>query len=806
MRIQLLEANKGNEMNPPRLPPFLSVISLALLGAWAWFRWHGVDITGFLGTGALPPGSLDWTWPSLASTYASHLLHILFAIFILLLCLIPGQAVMESAAGRNKQPVIGTATGIIAGFGLLSLAYLALGLSGLFYPPLLLVIPLAVAALFRGRVAPSLRALAGLCKVLHPSAFLVLLPAFIIMLAPETDGDSVRFHLPLGQAFLAAHRATALPDNIVSWYTHAHELVAALGLAWGLDSTGRVLNVAWLLLTGMLVQGLAKNESGPARSVWIMPLLVTVSWIPSLGASSKNDLFCLLALTASISTAFSADYRPKPRYLLLGLAAGIIYSVKMVYLPYSFALILFLALQNGGPAGIRRMVLPAGAGFLLVALPWMASSWLAVGNPVFPLFAGFFVSPFFTEECRQAFPHGWQSGWISILGLTPALSLLLFPVLDRQKPAMPGLGRVVFPALLLGWLAAPKYSARYALPLAIPIILLVAPWADTALRGAGKNRVARLLFLLALLAGSWETVQKLAEDSPLLAVSGLQQRETWFRNNSGNYFEATAYSSKATQGRVLFAGESRKYPNFNPRFFAPHAYNTRPLLDLARASSSAAEMAKKARMARYRWILYNYPQPNFWVQDEAPFRWNRRSLGIYREFIAKWTVPRWSSRLYDERNGYFLLYEILPAPAKTARPAWFLPGTEGEFYALRMAASRDLEDPAVDSELARLEPVLDGIGMFEARKIAVYLSRARHSADSVPWCGKAASACWSARRADGFELAALVKSFPFPTSREIRGTSPAEISRIICAERMAPLDEHIAFALTEGFPLFHRQK
>jgi len=468
--------------------------------------------------------------------------------------------------------------GIIAGFGIISMSGLALGLVGLFYPSTLAGFPVLLALVFRKHLGPAGRALVRLGNALHPTAFLVLIPVFLAMLTPEMDGDSFRFHLPLGKAFLAAHRAAALPDNLLSWYSHAQEMVISLGLIFGLNSTGRCLNTAWLLLTGMLVQDIIREKTGRPNSMLLMPLLIATSWLPSLAASSKNDLFCLMAVAASLSLAISGNNVSRSRFLLLGLISGAIFSTKMVFGPYSLALILILAFRAGNSRGIRG----AAAGFALIATPWMASAYLFINNPVFPLFPRLFVSPFFTQECLDAFPHGWQGGISSVIGLTPAAALLLFPLFIRSGSAVAGNGSLAFPAMLIGWMLVPKYSLRYALPMVIPILLSVVPWAASAVPPAGTRQLFRLMASLVFLGGSYEIIRLATENSVFLPFLGLQQAQSYTRNNSGNYFEATDYASENTAGKVMLIGESRKHPNFNPRFFSPHFYNRRPLLDLAR--------------------------------------------------------------------------------------------------------------------------------------------------------------------------------------------------------------------------------
>ena len=97
-------------------------------------------------------------------------------------------------------------------------------------------------------------------------------------------------------------------------------------------------------------------------------------------------LFCgLVYLAADVD---ELESRPGLQALLIGATAATIASFKSTYLPHGILFCLVIALLHARRRGLRaglRTILFAGAGCLLVLLPWMIASHAASGTWFYPL-------------------------------------------------------------------------------------------------------------------------------------------------------------------------------------------------------------------------------------------------------------------------------------------------------------------------------------------------------------------------------------------------------------------------------------
>ncbi len=231
---------------------------------------------------------------------------------LLLACAVPAGAGLLRLAGLEEKRTSGRAErwllAAAAGLGLLATAYTLIGLAGLFTPPLVLLLPPALAlALFQpgrpflsapGQGAPRREMVSGFqarARVATGAALGILALAVLVQdLAPPTDYDGLLYHLVAPQEFLHAGRIVYLPHNFSANLPALGELLYAFGLAGGSDRAPQLIHA----LAGGLAVGLTYTFGarffGSRAALWGAAGLAATPLVPFLATRAYIDLFTVL--------------------------------------------------------------------------------------------------------------------------------------------------------------------------------------------------------------------------------------------------------------------------------------------------------------------------------------------------------------------------------------------------------------------------------------------------------------------------------------------------------------------------------
>lgn len=341
----------------------------------------------------------------------------------------------------------------------------------------------------------------------------ILVPLFLLALAPTVSWDADVYHLALPKQYLEHGGFVDQPMLVYAHWPQNIELLFALALLARDHLLAKLVHFAFGLGILLALWTACRNEASGrapgeratlhAGAFLAMALFLINDVVVFELRVAYVDLahaFVLLAAFLFVSGARDAHTAGKARHeasllLLGGSAAGLLVGVKLtgivgvaavglLYLPR-------LAESRGRMLFTTRYVLPVLAGWA----PWLAKTWLATGNPVYPLLWPTLGGPHWSAELATRFAS-WQQG----IGMgREAIDYLLLPL------------RVV----LLGGQGYDQFDGRLS-----PLWLLALPVAVTGVR---SPLVRRALTVSGLLFVAWATTSQqmrfLIPVLPLLALA-----------------------------------------------------------------------------------------------------------------------------------------------------------------------------------------------------------------------------------------------------------------------------------------------
>lgn len=604
------------------------------------------------------------------------------------------------APGRAGRDLERFGVSFLLGWPVLGAACLGLALAGLFSPPVLVAAGLGLAAASRGMwekrsLVLSAAREARLFGWLGGSVVLGLLPAFANLTVREGGLDAWMLHLGAAWQYLQAGRAVLEQCRFSFHFPLVVEMGFALPVALGEDRLAKAIVVLCFLSVAAVAGGRALRE-GSRVSGWLGSLLILSSTqMLFLVSISKQDV------PASSLFVAGAVLQMSGAWIAGAALLGWCVASKIMFGPLVAAWgLLFVPLLKS--RGLRPQAGNLAWGRLgcwlalivLPVLPWWAKSWLATGNPVYPVADGMFPSLNWGAANWEAFRLYMDTqipgGRVGVLGLPRVwlvrmtedhlLAALLLPALlflSRRRLAAAACvaGQlVVFGATQL---------SRYLLPGAWLICLLAADEVGR-LRPRLRGAVTALLVGYSLLSvglsppaapGAWAALMRYEEHKEFLKRSTFEEaRRLLIKHGVGG---VPWVPGRARPGRVLSIGEWRTY-RFPGRLLVNGVFGETPLVwRLATSSRDVEELGKRVRQMGARRLLFNYVSVDWMSLRYDPFPWDRRSLRLYVDFCKRHLKVLGRTERCDFINGGFYVYEVLPR-ARPDPPAtvWFAPGTE----------------------------------------------------------------------------------------------------------------------------------
>lgn len=643
----------------------------------------------FLGTGlAMAAGMHLWT-------------VIQFAVATGALCVIGAGAVRWTGL-RVERTIVSVCVFFPAGYAALAMLLLGLLLVRLWFPFVLwLVWCLAVLALwrgnatwvwstagaFRGRVSPVV--VAGLVSLA------LFLPAIF---TPSLHSDIYEYSLAGPYTWLRAHGFYA--RNVVSalHYPFLAELPYAFAVMVGDEIVPKLWNLTWLFC-GMGLLCSLENAGGRG---WGLVGLAACGTMAAVIGSGKNDSVAIGQILLCLGSMMRAGV-PVRRWGWLcasGVFAGVACSTKYVAPANLLWVPLVILLLNDGR---WRWWLPVWGGVaVLVGGAWYVKSWLATGDPLWPVLAGY--NPSMIEGWDGRNGEVWTK-WAGLAGpsassLIQALNHLrsdnvaffwMLPVFLLYRGGVNSLRKWAAVGALISFLALfavlhSAQAARWFFPSLAPAVLLVFIHASKALasvdgREGGALRAVLVVFLLCATLG--RAARQTRGPDVLPCFAGAQTRDELRAEVLGSNEDVLCYLYQdPPSGAILGVGEIRSYRMPFPFIVATtiNSAETPLMWKLVNGSRTERDVRKKLRQLDVDLILHNPVRGIGAAYLFSPFEWTDRMALLLERFFDRWADHVYTSQSADQRNGVFYVYRLRDAPRERDQTLLLtLPGGEDFF-------------------------------------------------------------------------------------------------------------------------------
>jgi len=604
---------------------------------------------------------------------------------------------IRSGLSSGERACINVLTGIALG----ATISLGLGLSGLFYKPLLTFVFVGIAVIlcpFGGKgitFQQSLRfdgaelLLAGLAIV----GFILIMPAG---LAPLTACDTFANGIAGPLLWSGMHK--------VSWTIRYHLLLPNLqeyfyGVAWSISPRGVHLAevCTWLGLVYFWVAGRWGRTAGLLSVVGLLAGTQTASTV----AQVKHEILAAsYALSAVVLWRANAVLQSR-----MGLMCGALLGWALCTKYPACAIgvgIVFWELRDTARRGSSASMRPVGllvVGGLLAFAPFALKNWILTGNPLFPFVWGglgwpdYLVTALVADAgCpgRDILLHKpetlFKAARILLFDHAPLvwLSLPLFvPAWQKRSRGL----RPLIIASFFGFVVLVAFAP--CLRLMVPITAVLTVCGAVALSDSemlkGKTRVAGVFLVsVGILLGVFRALaagdlEGLRNRFRIASGLGIEPAEVYLTRCLTTVLAAARRLERDPPAKLLLIGEP-KGALFSRRSLAlsQDVIDLPLMLTITQESHTAERMAIRFKQFGVTMVVLNYVGSQWAGAISAGvLMWRTDELKRAREFWARWGEWLPPQDPYDFAEGGFAFYKIRRTPGVAPNVLPFVPGTEG---------------------------------------------------------------------------------------------------------------------------------
>jgi len=534
------------------------------------------------------------------------------------------------------------------------------------------------------------------------------------MLVPDSHWDPYTYHLAAPEQFLKLHRFTAVGTSTPLQCPLTAELVYALAVALRMEALPHFIQVIPFVAAVALLAGRCVALGGRAAGWVTVGLVATFGLVGAQMVIAKNDLAAAsYVIAGAVCLARGLVQGASFRWLavsavLFGCSAAVKYNGHALLVLAWVGLVLVRQLRGGG---WKTNLVWLGMAALPV-LPWLVKSWIFVGDPLWPFLSMCFPQALWDRECAQALEimREGGEGWRALLKAGPEFvkALLAYqPALALSMVfCLMGWGKLPFEARWLMGYAAVGFAALYVsvpaegVRLALPLFALWAAVSSLVVVQAVARwpRWGRYLALGVGVAAGWLSLGTFlsvwtARPGTVLGyLVGRLSQEQYLSRQLSTLWETGAELRRIAELRGFFMIGDRRFYRLPGRYFSERIYGRNLAWVLARECASPDEIRVKLRQMNCRHVVYNFITEGFPHHYAVAFKWDKRQLELWEEFVGRHLEVVVPSRHVDHVNGGFCVYRLREDPLVGA-PGYlpYLPGIESLYYEVtRHGLTRDL--------------------------------------------------------------------------------------------------------------------
>jgi len=529
----------------------------------------------------------------------------------------------------------------------------------------------------------------------------VILYVSILASVPPVSRDALTHHLFVPKLYLQHGGMYEIPHLTFSYYPMTLDLLYLIPLYFNNDILPKFIHFAFALATAALIYRYLRRRINISYAMLGALFFLTIPVIIRLSSTVYVDLGLIFFLFASLLYFFQwIESGFKPKGLLIsavfcGLALGVKYNGLIGLFLLGLFVLLIYARFNRGQKFLSLKSIGWSAAFVVVALlvfsPWMTRNLVWTGNPVYPLYNGFFNSNGDAEKTKtgKGPPSGDRISHIQArhqlygesameIALIPlrvffqgkddnpryfdgaASPFLLFlPVFaffgirsaSRQEKTEK-LTMLFFSILFLLYACAQaSIRIRYFSPI-LPALVILSIFGLYTIQSRVLELVPRLpgfikktviftiVFAMLGLNASY-MAERFSKDRPLAYITGKLTRDQYiqaFRPEYASFQYANNHLSGDDKIFGLYIGNRGYYSDIPVEFHNTMLYQAFSGMDSGKA------LANKLREKGFTHLLINFPMFNHWVKE-----YSVSEKIILKQFFGDYTVKEFA------KDGYGLL-------------------------------------------------------------------------------------------------------------------------------------------------------
>jgi 4-amino-4-deoxy-L-arabinose transferase-like glycosyltransferase len=293
------------------------------------------------------------------------------------------------------------------GLGLISYLTLLLGMFGVLYPSVVLIVLLmgflvcypvwvgwpsklvSVGRKIRTHRKTSVVIVIGLITLV-----IALLPMWFLPLYPPTAFDETMYHLPSARAYVEHHRIIFTPHLRYPTFPQTNNMLFTLALLMFDDVSTHLVQFLLMVILTLAIISFGQRFLSHRAGLWAAAILLGNPLVLWCGSVAYIEMGLMLFVFLGVYAFWNWWQKQDQQWLVLaGVFCGLAIGTKYL------ALFFLIALQIAALyAGFRRRKylrpFVFGVVALMVASPWFARNFYYMRNPVFPFFYKSFARVF----------------------------------------------------------------------------------------------------------------------------------------------------------------------------------------------------------------------------------------------------------------------------------------------------------------------------------------------------------------------------------------------------------------------------
>ena len=547
-------------------------------------------------------------------------------------------------------------------------------------------------------IYPSVRVNEQGWKVLNillvSSLSLLVITILALSAVPPVSRDALTHHLYVPKLYLQGGGIYEIPGLEFSYYPMNLDLLYMIPLYFKNDIAPKFIHFAFALTTAVLIFRYLTRRLNKSYAMLGSLFFLSIPVIVRLSSTVYVDLGLIFFLFTSLLYLFQwIENEFNIKYLIVsavfcGLGLGTKYNGLIgLFLLGLFTLFVYSRYHSGGKSNFKKSI-GFGAVFVVIALlvysPWMIRNVVWTGNPLYPLYNGFFNRGEVPKESASEIEVEKQSrmshvqirkqiygesGWeIALIPLrvffngrdddpkyfdgktNPFLFLLsifaFFGIRSDPRQLKTEKMMMFFFSLLflLFAFAQRDIRIRYFAPVLPPLVILAIfglhniqkRLIDSSLRSIGVIRILIVFLIVGCMLGlnTVYIVSRFQQDQPIAYITGKTTRDEYiqkYRPEYASFQYANKHLPRNSRMLGLYIGNRGYYSDIEISF------NIALIQQFAAKADSARDVLINLRANKFTHLIVNFPLFNFWVK-----KYSLHERKILKEFFDKYVAIEFS--------------------------------------------------------------------------------------------------------------------------------------------------------------------